>query len=85
LSERELMKKIQELAFAKAEIQLFLCTHEDNAQALEDYYKLREDLAGATADYERKYGPLTADAVVGSRYSFSDMPWPWQNEKGGGR
>lgn len=83
MNRKELLRKIQELSFAKDEVELFLDTHENDREALETFYRFREELREAMEEYEGKYGPLTADAVSGGRFSFCDMPWPWQTDSEG--
>lgn len=82
MNRKELLKKIQELAFAKAETELFLDTHPDDKAALETFYRYREELRMVMEEYEGKYGPLTADGVSGERFTFCDMPWPWHTDDG---
>ncbi len=77
----ELMRKIQELSFAKLEAQLFLNTHPECKSALEFFHKMGEELDMALTEYQNKYGPLTADAVMGDKWSWIEGEWPWQLHK----
>ena len=86
----ELMLRIQKLAFAKVEAELFLDTHPDCKAALDYYNKIVEELDGAMAEYQDAYGPIRAEAVGHERWSWVDTPWPWQEmgkkeNKGGGK
>ena len=76
----DLYRKIQELSFVKAEIELFLDTHPDSRVAM-DYYK--ETLAALDSymtKYQAEYGPIHATAgIMADRWAWVDMPWPWQN------
>ena len=78
-----LIRKIQDLSFARLEGQLFLDTHPECMNALEHFKMYGAELAALTAEYEMKYGPLTPSAVTGDRWSWVDTPWPWQIENGG--
>ncbi len=80
MTREELLRKIQALAFAKTETELFLDGHPDCQAALTYYYDTVDALRGATEEFEAKYGPLTASGVRGERWSWTDMPWPWQED-----
>ena len=78
-----LLRKIQELSFAKVECELFLDTHPDCRQALDYYHRLIDELGAYVMEYENAYGPLTAAASIGDKWTWVDGPWPWQlSEKG---
>ena len=77
MNKEELMRKIQNLSFVKTEAELFLDTHPDCRSALDFYYKTVEELDAAMTEYQNKYGPLTADAVMGDKWTWIDGPWPW--------
>ena len=49
-----LLRKIQELSFAKTETELYLDAHPDAAAALEYYLGLIKQLRGVTEEYEAK-------------------------------
>ncbi len=73
-----LLRKIQELSFAKVECELFLDTHPDCRQALDYYHRLVDELDGYLMEYQNTYGPLVATASMGDRWTWVDGPWPWQ-------
>lgn len=76
-----LADKIRELSFVLAEIQLYLDTHPDCPVALDYFYRTQTELKKLTDEYESKYAPLTAmGATATDRWSWIDMPWPWQRE-----
>ena len=72
-----LMKKIQSLAFAKVESELFLDTHPECRQALEYYKDVVRNLKEATEEYSAKYGPITATDVQGDKWTWANGGWPW--------
>ena len=77
MNKKELLKKIQQLSFAKTEAELFLDTH-PTCQAALDYYKqIMGEWNAAAGEYENQYGPLTAAGVTGDTWSWIDGPWPW--------
>ena len=73
-----LMNKIQALAFAKTETELYLDGHPEATAALEYYKDLVARLAAATEEYEAKYGPITAAGTVGEGWEWALGKWPWQ-------
>ena len=74
----ELMKKIQALAFAKTETELYLDGHPEATVALEYYKDLVARLMALTEEYESKYGPITARGNVGDSWDWALGKWPWQ-------
>ena len=78
MNESQLLRRVQELCFQKTECELFLDTHPDCKAALDFYKRTVAELDAATEEYDNAYGPLTAGAVVGDRWSWIDSPWPWQ-------
>ncbi|HBT65471.1 MAG TPA: spore coat protein CotJB [Ruminococcaceae bacterium] len=69
------LEKLMALQFAIVELNLFLDTHPDSEQALQDYHKLLEQFEAAKKMYIEKYGPL-----VNFGYGKSRFPWQWVNE-----
>ena len=57
-----------------------------NTPALSDYRETVKRLDEAVAQYESKYGPLTAaSGAMGERWSWVTGPWPWHYEFGEGK
>ena len=77
MTKAELMRKIQELAFAKTETELYLDTHPDNTMALEYYAKINAELMEYAMQYTNKYGPIVAGESMGETWSWVKNPWPW--------
>ena len=71
--------ELMALDFAIKELQLYLDTHADDAEAfeaLQQYCRLFEE---GRAAYVRMYGPLTIhDAALGKSYAWLKEPWPWE-------
>jgi len=74
----ELMKKIQALAFAKTETELYLDGHPEATVAMEYYKDVVSRLAALTEEYEAKYGPITAAGNVTESWEWALGKWPWQ-------
>jgi spore coat protein JB len=77
MSKDELMRRIQELSFAKVETELFLDTHPECKLALDFYRKTTDELDMAMTEYQNKYGPIVADASMGDHWTWIEGSWPW--------
>lgn len=75
-----MMKRVQQLAFAKCETELFLDTHPDCRQALDYYHKILTELEEAELEYRAKHGPIRAAESSTDRWDWVDSPWPWQTD-----
>lgn len=80
MTKAELFKKIQELAFVKTELELFLDTHPECRASLDYYYRIVDEYNTLLEEYEGKFGPLTAAANVGEKWNWIKGPWPWHYE-----
>jgi len=81
MNKNELMQYISELEFAVTDLNLYLDTHPDNAQALEMFTKLAATLKSLKADYARRYAPICATDVkneIPFEWVSSEHKWPWQ-------
>jgi spore coat protein JB len=79
MNREELMRKIQQLSFAKCETELFLDTHPECMMALNYYNKIVGELDVAMEEYQNMYGPIVAEASGADKWSWVNGPWPWQN------
>lgn len=84
LDKQELKRKIQELTFSAVELNLFLDTHPNNAQALQDYQYIINSLQQLKGIYNQNYGPLLnfGDASANENYwnwVSEEEKWPWEN------
>ena len=81
MTKKELMNTIQTCDFAMLDTGLYLDTHPDDRKALDYYDKMRTTRNEAVAEYNRLYGPLTADTTdVTTTWTWTDGPWPWEKE-----
>lgn len=83
MNEKEqLMKKLQEVGFALVELNLYLDSHPDCAEALSDHARLSADYTALCREYGQNYGPLTAAGAKNDDYwDWTATPWPWENGK----
>ena len=77
MTKRELMRKIQALAFAKTETELYLDCHPDNRQALDYYNKINNELESYILEYSNKFGPIRAENSSSEKWNWVDDGWPW--------
>lgn len=72
--------KLQEIAFAAHDINLYLDTHPNDANALRLYNEYNKQEKMLNDDYERKYGPIDLSDNEGlsmTPWAWIDNPWPW--------
>ena len=83
-TQKELLNRIRETAFAITDLNLFLDTHPSCKQALELFTSLAFTLESLKREYTSKYGPLKAmDSANDTPFEWvSDKYlWPWQRKK----
>ena len=82
LNEREqLMKKLQEAAFAVYDVQLYLDTHPTDQAALRYFDQQRQAKQKAMEEYAAKYGPVRVEQSSRERkWNWIEDPWPWEME-----
>lgn len=70
--------RLQQFKFAMQEIGLYLDTHPDDYEALEQF-KIYEELCRKVEhQYKHEFGPLRRDSFnYGKKFCWSDEPWPW--------
>ena len=72
-----LIKEISTYAFAVYEALLYLDAYPGSKEALNFYNKYKRLESKARAEYESKFGPLTAPADA-QEWKWTNGPWPWQ-------
>ncbi|MCX7715172.1 MAG: spore coat protein CotJB [Clostridia bacterium] len=76
-----LMNKLQSYSFAAFDMQLYLDTHPYDKKAFEMFKSLVEKCREIAAQYEKRFGPLTAFASANFElYRWLEGPWPWEKE-----
>ncbi len=78
LSGDALLRKIQEVAFAMVECELYLDGYPECQRALEYYQELAREYEALLSRYEGEIGPIRHENIKGERWSWVDTPWPWQ-------
>ena len=77
MNNSKLMRKIQELSFAKTEAELYLDTHPNCRNALEYYEALLEELDTLMTKYQNENQAIYSQAAATDRWSWVDDSWPW--------
>lgn len=81
MSQQEMLKKLQETSFMLVELNLFLDTHPDHAEARKAYNRYSDRLAHLREEYFTAFGPTMNFGVcpAGNDFSWVNSPWPWEN------
>ncbi len=78
------LAELQALEFVVLELNIYLDTHKDDAEAFKLFQQFSAMEKAAKAAYESKYGPITKEGAAASdSYKWLNDPWPWnyaQNE-----
>ncbi|MBD2848256.1 spore coat protein CotJB [Paenibacillus sp. IB182496] len=72
--------QLQQYDFALVELTLFLDTHPNDMQALQQFNQLAQQRRQCAQQFEQQYGPLLQFGQSYSRYpwQWAQQPWPWQ-------
>ena len=76
----QLLEEIQAIDFVIVELNLYLDTHPDDFDAIQQFNDMTEQSMKLKIQYEQEFGPLMNFGRSYSNYPFSwvDTPWPWQ-------
>jgi spore coat protein JB len=76
----DLLRRIQELDFVLVELTLYLDTHPEDMQAIEQFNRTAVQRQQLACEFEQRYGPLLQFGLSLSRYpwDWAQSPWPWQ-------
>ena len=73
------MSELQVLHFAIQELALYLDTHRDDREALEQYRAFQQMYEHCLMEYKKKRGPMNHTRISeGEGYDWLDDPWPWE-------
>ena len=79
MNKKDLLERISEIQFVCVELNLYIDTHPDDADALSDYASYSMMLKNLITTYEEQYGPLMgfghSDARTGS---WVCSCWPFE-------
>ena len=82
MNRSECLRRLSAAKFAAWETHLFLDTHPGDAAAAEDLAAYQKEADELRAEYEKRFGPLTAaDLYRDTRAAWLNDPWPWENAK----
>ena len=82
-TQQAMLLELQQLSFSLVDLNLFLDTHPENQQAINDYNSLFQQYWNTKSNYELQYGPMNNFGHCPASYPWSwiQNPWPW--ERGG--
>ncbi len=73
------MHEMMAIDFVADELELYLDTHSDDAEAFAMYQTFLALRQEARERYARACGPITQQDLLGSdRYAWTENPWPWE-------
>lgn len=75
-----LLEQLQQLDFVLVELNLYLDTHPDDMQAIQQFNQVVQQRWAVAQEYEKLYGPLLHFGRSYSRHPWEwiETPWPWQ-------
>ena len=76
----QLLEQLQAVDFVLVELTLYLDTHPNDQDAINQFNHDVGERAKFKELYESKYGPLLqfGNSYSGSPWDWKDGPWPWQ-------
>ncbi|RNB89162.1 spore coat protein CotJB [Brevibacillus nitrificans] len=76
----EMLTQLQAVDFVLCELNLYLDTHPNDANAIEQYNELVQQRWHMANEFETLYGPLMnlGHSYSGYPWQWNDTPWPWQ-------
>lgn len=76
----ELMEQLQAVDFVLVELTLYLDTHNDDYEAIQQFNHFSKERKTLKKAIEGKYGPLMqyGNSYSGYPWNWDDPPWPWQ-------
>ena len=82
MNKKQFLLQLQAVNLIAVDLHLFLDTHPDNKEALNDYEKVSKQYQSLKQQYDQQFGPLVSFGYSSSveHYKWVDEPWPWQNK-----
>lgn len=76
----QILEEIQAIDFVIVDLNLYLDTHPNDFEAIQQFNDLTEKSMKLKIEYEKEFGPLMNFGRSYSNYPFNwvDTPWPWQ-------
>jgi spore coat protein JB len=74
------LEEIQAIDFALVELTLYLDTHPNDHQAMQQFNEYAQQAMQLKRNFETKYGPLQqyGNSYTDGNWSWGTSPWPWQ-------
>jgi len=74
------LEEIQAVDFVLVELTLYLDTHPDDANAINQFNQYAQYKKQIEANFESKYGPLFqyGNSYSDENWGWGKGPWPWQ-------
>jgi len=76
----QLLEQLQAVDFVIVELQLYLDTHNDDVNAINQFNQFASERKRIKKVFESKFGPLQqfGNSFSGSPWNWNDAPWHWQ-------
>ncbi|GAA4711812.1 spore coat protein CotJB [Brevibacillus fulvus] len=76
----QLLEQLQAVDFVLVELNLYLDTHNDDVDALNQFNYYVQERWKIAREIESSYGPLQGfgNSASGFPWQWDDTPWPWQ-------
>lgn len=76
----QLMEQLQAVDFVLVELTLYLDTHPDDVEAINQFNHYAKERKQLKKVFESQFGPLLQYGNSYSNYpwNWNDSPWPWQ-------
>ena len=76
----KMLHELQAVDFVLVELNLYLDTHPQDVQAIQQYNQFAQARAQMAAQFEAAYGPLLhfGHSYSQAPWQWIEEPWPWQ-------
>ncbi len=76
----QLMEQLQTIDFVLVELTLYLDTHPDDVEALNQFNHFSKNRKQVKKAFESQFGPLLqyGNSYSDCPWNWKDAPWPWQ-------
>jgi spore coat protein JB len=76
----QLMEQLQAVDFVLVELTLYLDTHPQDVESIQQFNHYAKERKGLKKLIESQYGPLQqfGNSFSGTPWNWNDAPWPWQ-------
>ncbi|QIZ09748.1 spore coat protein CotJB [Priestia megaterium] len=76
----QIMEQLQAVDFVLVELTLYLDTHPDDLEAINQFNHYAKERKRIKKAFEIQFGPLLqfGNSYSGYPWNWKDTPWPWQ-------